>query len=83
MGWTLIVVVCWIVIGIFNYGMTFGHFQNNWQTIADLHRKEDMLLALFLGVLGPLTLLAFLIIKSFELYMDHKPKLRIKDIKFW
>jgi len=77
MNWELIIFLCWIVVGIFNYGLTFGYFQNNWPTVANLQRREDMLVALFYGILGPLALFAFLIC------LDHKPRLRIKDIKFW
>jgi len=83
MNWGLIIFLCWIVIGIFNYGLMFGHFQNSFPTIASECRREDMLVALFFGSLGPFTLLAFLIIKSFELCLGHRSKLRIRDIKFW
>lgn len=82
MSWELIIIISWVVIGIFNYGMTFGHFQNHWSSIADIGRTDDIILGIFCGMFGPATLLAFLAIKIFELYTDDK-KLRLKNIKFW
>ena len=78
MSWILI---CWIVIGVFNYGMVFGHFQNNFSIIADTCRTEDIIFGIFCAIIGPIMLLAFLIIK-FLLRNDDK-KLRLKNIKFY
>lgn len=80
MSWILI---CWIVIGVFNYGMTFGHFQNSFPTLADIHRTEDIIFGIFCGIIGPIMLIAFLIIKGLELCGLSSYKLRLRNIKFW
>lgn len=77
----MIVIACWIVIGIFNYGMVFGHFQNSFPSLADEHRTEDMVFGIFCAIIGPIMLLAFLIIKI--LLRNDNKKLRLKHIKFW
>lgn len=79
MSWILI---CWIVIGVFNYGMTFGHFQNSFPTLADIHRTEDIIFGIFCGIIGPIMLLVFLVIKSLESWRGSS-KLRLKNIKFY
>lgn len=79
----LIIILCWIVIGVFNYGMTFGHFQNSFPTIASQRRRGDMAFGVFCGLIGPIMLLDFLIIKIINLCADNKYKPRLKNIKFW
>lgn len=73
----MIIFLCWIIIGVFNYGMTFGHFQNTFPTIAKIFHKNDICFGLFMGVLGPIGLITFPIIKL--LGVD----LRFKNIKFY
>lgn len=82
MSWTLIILVCWIVIGVFNYGMTFGHFQNNYPSLADIMRTEDIVFSIFCAILGPIMLLVFLIIKSLEPWSGSS-ELRLENIKFY
>ena len=80
MSWILI---CWIVIGVFNYGMIFGHFPNTFPNIADIFRTEDIIFGIFCGIVGPIMLLAFLIIKCLELCGFSNYKLRLRNIKFY
>jgi len=77
MGWILIIVVCWIVIGVFNYGMAFGHFQNTFPTLAPIFYRSDILFSLFLGIVGPIGLIAFLVLKI------SGTDLKLKNIKFY
>jgi len=77
MDWTLIILFCWIVIGVFNYGMTFGHFQNTFPTLAPIFRQGDICLGLFMGIMGPISLLAFLVLKI------SGTDLKLKNIKFY
>ena len=80
MSWILI---CWIVIGVFNYGMTFGHFQNTFPSLADIHRTEDIIFGIFCGIIGPIMLIVFLIIKGLELCGLSNCELSLRNIKFW
>jgi hypothetical protein len=76
MSWILI---CWIVIGVFNYGMTFGHFQNTFPSLADFCYKEDMVHSILFSLFGPIMLIGFPILNI----LDSRYKYRLKDIKFY
>jgi len=77
MSWVLIILLCWVVIGIFNYGMLFGHFQNTFPTLAPIFRWGNICFGLFFAALGPIGLIALLILKLFGINLE------LKNIKFY
>jgi len=46
----------WIIIGIFNYGVTFFYFQNKYSEIAEESYCADMVFSIFAGIGGPFLL---------------------------
>jgi len=52
----------WIVLGIFDYGYSYNHFQMKYPTIAEEMEQEDFRLSVVFGFSGPFSLLASLIL---------------------
>lgn len=53
----------WIVCGFIAYGLSFAYLQNEFYLIAEEEHEKDRALALLLGILGPLGLLAHIIVE--------------------
>jgi hypothetical protein len=52
-----VAVIAYIACGIVGYGITFGYFQNEFQTVAREWRTVYRCFAVFVGLLGPVGIL--------------------------
>lgn len=64
----MIYIVGWIVCGVLTYGITFAYFQKKYPIIARESYREDMGIAVFYGLLGPIGLFVILVSSGFAKY---------------
>lgn len=60
----LSLLVIWAMCGAFAYGITFGHFQRKWPSLADKEVAEDKMVAIVMAVCGPIGLIASYILSE-------------------
>lgn len=53
----IIGVAAWVSCGVLSAGLIYASFQRSLPTLADEFRRSDVCLALFLSILGPVTLI--------------------------
>lgn len=61
----MIIITGWIICGIVTYGITFGHFQGEWPTIAKKKYRQDMAFAVGFSFLGPIGLVLSFLMSGF------------------
>ena len=59
---TIALVALWIACGITSYGMVVGFYQGNFPILAHRDRYFDRILAAYASLLGPVALIAALVI---------------------
>ena len=70
-----IFVICWIVCGIINYGLTVHYYQTKYALIAKDHIVGDRVFAGLVSLVGPVGLVAFFSARTFGPSEFPNPKL--------
>jgi len=67
----------WIGCGVITYGISLHYFQMKYSFIADQDLASDRVGCSIAAVFGPLSLIAFLIVRSLMSRIDREPPPRI------
>lgn len=51
----------WLVCGFLGYGLTLAYFQRKFTSIAEMQHASDVMFAVFIGICGPVGLMAALV----------------------
>lgn len=66
MDW--LIIIGWIICGVLAYGITFTWNQGHWDTLAKDWYGRDMGFSIFVGLFGPIGLIAMFFISEFAKY---------------
>jgi len=53
----ILILFCWVICGILNYGLLFAYLQKEYPTIAKMDYVEDRRGALIVSLFGPIALI--------------------------
>lgn len=67
-GYGLLIVLGWGACSVLVYGITLAFFQQNFKLIAEKSYWEDVGLAAFLSIFGPLALVVAFFLSGFAHY---------------
>ncbi len=65
MNYLWVYIVIYMITGIFGYGITFASMQGMFPDLAEEGYRGDFTFAVFVGLLGPVGLIAMLFMSSF------------------
>lgn len=49
------ILIIWLLLGLWTYGLTFAYYQGRWPQFAAENRNADRLFALFTALLAPIS----------------------------